>query len=74
MALDDEPLTDSHVWNVCRPGEGAGTCAFLVFGGGWRCAKGSELETELRVRVAAGTINARGDNCAGPPDYTPSAA
>lgn len=59
-------LTDSHVMEVCRPGEKAGTCRYLAMGvTGWSCEKHTSLAEVLDNRVRTGTINARGDNCEG---------
>lgn len=59
-------ISDLHVKTMCRPGEGAETCAFLLAGpDGLECAKGTGIEAMLRKRVEAETIIARGDNCPG---------
>lgn len=67
-----------HLKTVCQPGRDAATCAYLLHGpreigsvwSGWCCAKKTEHEETLRQRVIRGTINARGDNCSGPIDFT----
>lgn len=59
-------IAQSHVTDVCRPGVGAETCRYLLMGpGGWDCGKESSLAALLDDRVRAGTMRARGDNCAG---------
>lgn len=59
-------LTDSHVMEVCRPGEKDETCRYLTMGaGGWSCEKHSALTYVLDSKVRAGTIVARGNNCEG---------
>jgi hypothetical protein len=61
--------TNEHIDTVCRPGCGASSCAFLMFGGGFECAKGGEFELFIRRRLADETMTAQGDNCSGPPDF-----
>ncbi|MCI5108449.1 MAG: hypothetical protein MRY49_01215 [Candidatus Pacebacteria bacterium] len=63
------PLTDDHVKNVCKPGT-TEACAFLSSSGlDLCCAKRSFLESNIRQRLAKGTMRAIGDNCSGPPDF-----
>lgn len=63
-------IPEGHVKAVCRLGQGSETCASLVFGGEWRCAKADPgMEATIRARVAAGKMNAQADNCSGPPGY-----
>lgn len=67
------PLDDKHLDEVCKLKQGARTCSFLTAGaGGFECAKGTAVETLIRRRRDAGTMNAVGDNCSGPPDFTPT--
>lgn len=55
-----------HVSGVCKIGQMAACCRYLVCGaGGFECVKHTELRELLDSRVAAGTMNARGDNCDG---------
>ena len=62
-----------HVKAVCRLGEGKATCAFLTIGmGGAECAKGDVFESAVRARLKTGSMGAQGDNCSGPPDFTPT--
>lgn len=66
---ETQGLTDEHIRDVCRMGQGAACCSFLILGsGGFECAKGTSLEQTLRVRREFG-MTAQGDNCSGPPDY-----
>jgi hypothetical protein len=58
-------ISDDHVRNVCRIGQGAACCAFLTMGNGFECAKGTSVEPTIRARLFAGTIGAKGDNCDG---------
>jgi len=59
-------LTQEHIDKVCCLGLGAETCAFLACGGeGWCCTKNTDLETAIRIRIAAGTMVSKGDNCDG---------
>lgn len=63
-------VSDGQLEQVCRPGEGAFTCSFLVFGPeGFGCAKTTSLEGLIRQRRAERSMNAMGDNCDGPPDF-----
>jgi hypothetical protein len=56
-----------HFKEVCRPGEGAATCRYIVAGsGGIECAKHqSGLREQINRRVAAGAFVAQSDNCEG---------
>ena len=53
--------------DVCRIGEGADCCRFIVGGGGGlQCAKHEPVLVEqILRRVDAGLFTARGDNCEG---------
>lgn len=65
-------LTSDHVKKVCNPGQGAKTCSFLIGGaGGLECAKGTMWQAQIAERRAAKTMDARGDNCSGPPNFKP---
>lgn len=62
-------LAMDRVQGLCRIGQGERCCAFLVASAyGFECAKGTSLEETLRIRRL--TMNARGDNCSGWPDFT----
>lgn len=71
-------LSDEHVGEVCGLGRGEKCCAFLAMGGEngtWACAK--ELPNvvgAIRARLANGTMQERGDNCAGPPTFETAGA
>ncbi len=68
-------IPNGHELSVCRVGEGDATCAFLTFGSGWLCAKAMPgVMATILGRLDAGTLNAKGDNCSGPPDFTPTTA
>jgi predicted metal-binding protein len=59
-------IDEAHVTQVCRPGEGAATCRYLLRApGAWVCAKHTALQAGLDERVVQETIVARGDNCPG---------
>lgn len=58
-------MPKQHVDEVCKLGQGADTCAFLVLASGWNCAKGSNVESILRGRLERGEMKAKGDNCEG---------
>ena len=62
-----QPLVDNE-WatSTCKVGQGAACCRYLAMGpNGWSCEKHSEMGRYLDQRVAAETMNARGDNCPG---------
>lgn len=66
----DLPLVpDGTVKNVCKIGQGASCCRYLVVGNaGLECAKcAPTLKSQLDGRVAMGLFTAIGDNCAGLP-------
>lgn len=66
------PIDMQRVKEVCKIGKGSGCCAFLVMDGGvFECGKGGGAEPCIRRRLAEGSINAKGDNCSGPPDFAP---
>jgi hypothetical protein len=66
MADEDEWPGMDYIEAVCRIGQGALCCRYLTMGAdGWHCAKNTPLRRLLDERVAAGAINARGDNCEG---------
>ena len=54
-----------HVEEVCRRGQGAATCRYLMWDGNWLCAKGTPLEAAIDERAAQ--MNAKADNCPGWP-------
>lgn len=59
-------IDEGHLAEYCQPGHGATTCRYLGVGpGGWTCLKLTSFKMLLDARVTAGTISARGDNCAG---------
>lgn len=56
---------DEHARTICKPGSAA-TCRYLAMdAAGWACVKHHAAATVINARVAAGTMNARGDNCPG---------
>jgi len=77
-ALAPKPIGSPHVEKVCKPFQGATTCAFLVMGAGqgneavYQCVKGTNTEQLIRQRLAKNTIRAHGDNCLGPPTFAPN--
>lgn len=54
-----------HVKEICKLGKGEECCAYFVMGPGFMCAKGTTLAYTIELRLAAGTMNAKGDNCQG---------
>ncbi|MDB5194668.1 MAG: hypothetical protein JWN50_682 [Parcubacteria group bacterium] len=66
-------VSEEHAEKVCKIGNGAATCIFVMQSGGqWECAKGSDFERAIKTRRddSHGMV-AQGDNCSGPPDFTP---
>ncbi len=64
--------SEEHLQNVCKLGQGEVVCAFLTSGpGGFTCTKGTSMEDTIRQRLASGSMNAKGDNCSGPPNFAP---
>jgi hypothetical protein len=56
---------DEHVKNVCKIGQGAECCKYLLLGsGGFECAKISEWK-EVVDKAWNSTKTAQGDNCEG---------
>ena len=56
-------LTDEEVERLCRPGEGANTCSWIVIGRhGFECTIHDKHPVILR-RLAAGTFRAKRDGC-----------
>ncbi len=65
-------LEKNHVKSICKIGQGSTTCSFLVLSGmGFECIKGTIYQANIAERRAAGTMNAKSDNCSGPPHFTP---
>jgi len=58
-------VTSDYAKIVCKLGQGEKACAYLAMDNGVRCAKGTDLELEIRLRLAEGTWPAKGDNCSG---------
>ncbi|OGM89724.1 hypothetical protein A2108_01245 [Candidatus Wolfebacteria bacterium GWA1_42_9] len=65
------PIPDGYEEAVCRQGEGEATCSFLARdANGPKCLKGSSMEPNIIGRRLQGSMNAKGDNCSGPPHFT----
>jgi hypothetical protein len=62
-----QPITDEHLNQVCKIGQGATCCRYLTMAPhlGWSCEKHGVHKRTLDQRVALGTMIARGDNCEG---------
>ena len=59
-------MTPDHAKEMCKVGQGEECCAFLLMGAdGFECAKGTFAEDVINLRLAEGTMNAKGDNCSG---------
>jgi|GEM_PF-2311040 len=66
-----QPIEPQHVTDVCRIGKGSACCRYLVMRERFACAKDDpSLRVTIDARFAAGTLNAQGDNCSGPPLFT----
>lgn len=60
------PIPLPHLREVCAIGSGPTTCAFIALGhDGMCCAKGTDMEPQIRSNVAFGVMVAVGDNCPG---------
>lgn len=63
------PPTSEETKTLCRVAEGDATCRYLTMSArGWGCEKLTTLRRVIDERVAAGTFNAKGDNCPGKGD------
>lgn len=59
-------FTDAYRSETCRIGQGHACCRYLTIGAaGWGCEKITSLKRLLDIKVAAGEMTARGDNCDG---------
>ena len=69
---EQQNIPQQHVDKVCKVGKGHDCCRYITMGPeGWNCEKHSSLKALLDGRVAALSMNARGDNCSGDPaDWT----
>lgn len=65
-------IDPQHVMGTCRAGQGSACCRYLTMGAGMECAKPTPLRVYLDSRVERGQLGATGDNCSGPPDFTPT--
>ncbi len=73
QSQNPHPLPEGYEKTVCKLGQGAVTCSFLICGdNGFVCAKSSSFESGIRQRLVAGTLEAKGDHCSGSPDFTPT--
>ncbi len=64
--MTDDIITEVWLKDTCLLGHGESTCAFLILdGSGFQCAKGTGIETTIRLRLAEGMMGAKGDNCDG---------
>lgn len=58
---------------VCKVGSGETTCRFVTVGSkGFECAKHTSVASIINARIAAGTFNAKGDNCEGKGNEDPA--
>ena len=57
---------NNYVKDVCKIGQGATCCRYLVIGPkGFECVRDTDMKEYLDSRVAMETMVARGDNCDG---------
>lgn len=68
------PVDETRVNALCKIGEGAERCSFLAVEDRvvYVCQKGTELENLIRSRRETEQMAAKGDNCSGPPNFTPN--
>ena len=65
-------LPMEHMKNVCKIYAGKNACSFLILGQeGFECSKGTLIQSIIAERRANKSIAAQGDNCSGPPNFTP---
>jgi hypothetical protein len=66
MAINDA-VTDEWAKTVCKIGQGAKTCRYLVMGsGGWSCEKlNPNTQRILDIKAMRGDMTAISDNCEG---------
>jgi len=67
MPTTDENVTTDYAKAVCKIGQGAACCRYLVMSkNGWSCEKNNpEGAAMINARVAADRFISRGDNCEG---------
>jgi hypothetical protein len=59
-------LPDKYVEEICKLGKGKKTCAFLLVGEGFDCAKSlPAFRKTIENRLAENSMNAKGNNCPG---------
>jgi hypothetical protein len=60
-------LSEKHITEICKRGQGKLTCSYLAFGGdGFICAKNDPaVKAVIDQRRSQKTMNAMGDNCEG---------
>lgn len=63
MSSDAPALIPAAHLPICKMGQGAECCRYLVFSSDFACAKRSSVAATIDARVE--TMNARGDNCDG---------
>ena len=58
--------SESHVDDVCKKGQGAATCRYLMYSSnGFVCGKNGEMRELVDRRAREGTMTAQSDNCEG---------
>ena len=67
MDLSKLTISEEHIKDTCKFGEGAVTCSYLTLSGdGFKCGKTSpSIKKLIDQRRAQGTIKAMGDGCQG---------
>ncbi len=71
---DPVEVSDSQAKEVCKFGSSEKTCAFLAIsaGIGFVCVKKTNTSSEIRYRLENDLMNAKGNNCSGPPNFEPT--
>jgi len=60
---NDKLISKEQLYKVCKPGQGANTCRYIVVGAeGFECAKHTSLRGTIDKRT---DMHAKGDNCIG---------
>jgi hypothetical protein len=58
-------ISNEHLKEVCKIGQGKACCRYIGLSDGWACLKHSSLKDTLDARVRSKTMTAQGDNCEG---------
>ena len=65
-------ITEDHASEVCKKGQGPACCSYLAMDRGYVCVKSDRaFKATVDERRNDKLMKAMGDNCSGPPDFTP---